>query len=165
MQAVPLGGGPVVIQRGHELAAVRPHGLRRGPPERGRVVGRLARRRRGVGGGLEDVDVQAALGVEPPQQRPAVRGQPPVHLRQARAQRVQLPPQVGPGLGVRGIRPELGGDILAALRRAPVHQQEAEQGDRARRPQREHDRAVERDPDLAEQRYVEHDLTPQVTRL
>ena len=109
VQAVPLGGGPVVVERGHELAPVRPHRLRRGPPERG-GVGRLVRRRRGVGGGLEDLDIQTALGVEPPQQGAAVRGQPPVHLRQARAQRVQLTPQVRPGLGVRG-RPELGGGI------------------------------------------------------
>src|SRR6202042_854434 len=87
-------------------------------------------------------------------------GQPPVHLRQAGPQRVQLAPQVGPGLAFGGVRPELAGYVLPALRRAPVHQQEPEQGHGTRRSQREHDGVVRRDPRLAEQRNVEHDPDP-----
>jgi len=73
---------------------------------------------------------------------------------------MQLPAQVGPRLGVRGIRPELGGDVLPALRRIPVQQQEAEQRHRSRRAQLHHDRAVQCDTLLAEQRNLEHDVPP-----
>jgi hypothetical protein len=150
VQPVPLHGHPVVIQRGHQLAAIRPHGVGRGPPERA-LVSRRERGRRLIGGGLEDGDIHQAVTVGPPQQRAALRGQPPVHLREPNPQRVQLPAQVRAGLGLTAIRPELGRDVVPALRRARVNQQEAEQGHGPRRLQCHHHRAVHGDPLLAEQ--------------
>ncbi len=158
VQPVPFGGYPVVVPRGQQLTTVSPHRLGRGPAEPGIIASRPCGGG-GAGRGLEVRDVQLAAGAGPPQQRAPVGGQPAGHRGQPGAQRVQFPAQVGAGLGGAGARPELGGDVLAALRHIPVQQQETEQGHSPRRPQ-VHDRAVQHDTLLPQQRNLEHGVTP-----
>ena len=158
VQPVPFGGYPVVVPRGQQLTTVSPHRLGRGPAEPGIIASRPCGGG-GAGRGLEVRDVQLAAGAGPPQQRAPVGRQPAGYRGQPGAQRVQFPAQVGPGLGGAGVRPELGGDVLAALRHIPVQQQESEQGHSPRRPQ-VYDRAVQHDTLLPQQRNLEHGVTP-----
>jgi hypothetical protein len=143
----PLPQHPVVVHPVEEVAGVELGRLTEGGQLLLRLGGPL-----GPGGRLlEGGHVDPARRVVAPAQGPGGRLEEPVGAGQGPAQDVEQVAQVGPGLGLAGVRPEQEGQALAGLGRLPVEHQVGEQRLGPGRAERRHRGRVEAQVELTQE--------------